>query len=89
MLLAVNTYKDTQEIISGAVTKKVAIKVFDGTETRSKISNQNAYYTAFDDMLYCNPVQNGLSNKFVGAGVATADMPDNSIKLTYTTNPNR
>lgn len=83
-LLSVNDYKDTQEIFSGAVVRNVGIKVFDGTENWAKISNQNAYYTALLDMLYTNPVQAGLSNKFIGAGVSTAEMPDKSIKLTYT-----
>lgn len=32
MLLALSTYKDTQEIISGAITHNVGIKVYDGTE---------------------------------------------------------
>ena len=32
-LLSVGTYKDTQEIISGVVTRNVSIKVLDGTES--------------------------------------------------------
>ena len=31
-LLSVGTYADTQDIISGAVTRRIGIKVFDGTE---------------------------------------------------------
>ena len=89
MLLKVGDYKDVQEVLTGEVTRNVAIKVFDGTETWSKISNQNAYYLVIDEMLYCNPVEAGLSNQFVGAGVGTANMPDNSVKLTYTAGPNR
>ena len=83
-LLSVADYKDTQEVLTGAVTRNVGIKVFDGTEDWYKITDQNAYYTSISDMLYCKPVQPGLSNQFIGAGVATANMPDNSIKLTYT-----
>lgn len=41
-LLAVGDYADTQEIISGAVTRNVGIKVFDGTET---IGTSNACFT--------------------------------------------
>lgn len=33
MLLGVSTYKDTQEIISGAITRNIGIKVFDGSES--------------------------------------------------------
>ena len=41
-LLGVGDYADTQEIVSGAVTRKVGIKVFDGTEN---ISTSNACFT--------------------------------------------
>ena len=41
-LLSVDTYKDTQEIISGAVTRKVGVKVLDGTEAFTTVSN--GYY---------------------------------------------
>lgn len=43
-LLAVGDDKDTQDIITGAVTRKVGVKVFDGTETFSK---STAYGKAF------------------------------------------
>lgn len=43
-LLGVGDYADTQDIISGAVTRKVGIKVFDGTET---IGKSSAYGAAF------------------------------------------
>lgn len=38
-LLSVGTYTDEQEIISGVVTKKIGIKVFDGTEDWRNISS--------------------------------------------------
>lgn len=37
-LLAVGTYKDTQEVIAGSVTRNIGIYVLDGTETWSKSS---------------------------------------------------
>lgn len=53
-LLAVGDYADTQEIISGAVTRKCGIKVFDGTETWTMATNNDAsgnkcFYTPFTD----------------------------------------
>lgn len=53
-LLAVGSYADTQEIISGAITRKCGIKVFDGTETWTLASNNDAsgnkcFYTPFTD----------------------------------------
>ena len=41
-LYGVGSYADEQDIISGAITRRVAIKVLDGTET---ISTSNACYT--------------------------------------------
>ena len=37
-LLSINTYTDQQEVISGAVTRKVGVKVLDGTENIGKSS---------------------------------------------------
>lgn len=42
ILLAVGDYKDTQEVLSGAVTRNIGIKVFDGTEEYT-YSVQNTY----------------------------------------------
>lgn len=54
MLLKVGTYKDTQEVISGAVTRNVGVKVFDGTESWStgSATNPNRYTlaAAFNDL---------------------------------------
>lgn len=41
MLLKVGDYQDEQEILSGAVTRKVGITVFDGTESWSRATNQD------------------------------------------------
>ena len=43
MLLAVDTYKDTQEILSGAVTRKVGVVVLDGTEDWGAYATNNGY----------------------------------------------
>lgn len=42
MLLKVGDYQDEQEILSGAVTRKVGVKVFDGTEN---VGTSNATFT--------------------------------------------
>lgn len=50
-LYAVGDYADTQEIISGAVTRKVGIKVFDGTEDWSTGGSSVTYfYNTMDDI---------------------------------------
>ena len=56
MLLKIGNYKDTQEVLSGSVTRNVGIKVLDGTETWNvAIStthagvNRNNFYMLFDD----------------------------------------
>ena len=49
-LLSVGTYKDTQEILSGAVSRNVAIKVLDGTEswTNQLSTYQRVFFTLSD-----------------------------------------
>ena len=53
-LLSIGTYTDEQEVISGAVTRKVGIKVLDGTENWTRATNQDGsanyvFYTQIDD----------------------------------------
>jgi hypothetical protein len=45
-LLSVGNYEDEQEVISGAVTRKVGVKVLDGTENWLK-SSSNAFYLSY------------------------------------------
>ena len=52
-LYAVGDYADTQDIISGAVTRKVGIKVLDGTESWAT-SGVNAYQFLLTEMLSTN-----------------------------------
>lgn len=42
-LLAVGDYKDVQEVLTGAVTRNVGIKVLDGTENWRKTSSSSKY----------------------------------------------
>lgn len=85
MLLKVGDYKDVQEILSGAITRNVGIKVLDGTENWTRLSPNNVYYISIPEMKPCNPVENGVSTHFVGTSAATASMPDCSVKNTYAT----
>jgi hypothetical protein len=78
-------YTDIQEVISGTVTRKAVAKVLDGTESWTKLGNNNAYYISIPEMKACNPVENGISTHFVGTNAATASMPDYSVKNTYAT----
>lgn len=49
-LLAISTYKDEQNITTGGVTRKVGIKVLDGTEGFNTYSfGNNAYYITLSD----------------------------------------
>lgn len=43
MLLAVGNYKDTQEILTGAITRKVGVIVLDGTEDWGAYAANNGY----------------------------------------------
>ena len=45
-LFAVGSYKDDQEIVSGAVTRRVDALVLDGTESWSTISSGRGFYVA-------------------------------------------
>lgn len=49
-LLSVGDYADEVEIISGAVTHKVGIKVLDGTEPWDTLSLSRGYYLRFDNL---------------------------------------
>lgn len=83
-LLSVGNDIDEQEIVSGKVTKKVGVKVFDGTENWSMSSSVSGVFLFYPtDMKPCNPPQSGLSTHFKGTSVATASMPDLSVKNTY------
>ena len=53
-LFSAGSYADTQEIVSGAITRKCGVKVFDGTETWTMASNNDAsgnkvFFTPFED----------------------------------------
>lgn len=48
-LLAVGTYKDEQEVLTGAITRKTIARVLDGTESWAKLgSGSSAYFQCTD-----------------------------------------
>ena len=88
-LLSVGDYKDTQEILSGAITRNIGIKVLDGTESWTKgatlFYSDNAitdFVTDVDFTPYCTHYE-GVSS--TSSGVANS----NTIRLYKTTNNNR
>ena len=74
ILLSVGEYTDEQEVISGAITRKVGIKAFDGTESWSRASNQDGsanyvFYTQIDDKKVGNNQPMLCSHhKYIGSG---------------------
>lgn len=62
-LLAVGDYKDTQEILSGAVTRNVGILVLDGTEDTTKLDNYS--YGTNSYMIRGNPISGAVSTSAV------------------------
>lgn len=65
-LLAIDTYKDVQDLISGSVTRNVGIKVLDGTETYVEFSTGVFYCRdALPNAKYATNVSI-LCNLFVG-----------------------
>lgn len=87
MLLSVDGNTDEQEIISGVVTRKVGVIVFDGTENWVKASNYtDIFYTDAATDAYYNsesaeriPV---ICTHLQGTDATNANMADNAIKLT-------
>ena len=63
MLLAFNTVKDTQEILTWAVTRKVWVKALNGTETTSWTVQSNRAYTLKANL--------GMSNAKQPSGTGT------------------
>ena len=63
-LLSVGSYKDTQEILSGAVSRNIGIKVLDGTENWEDYATGSGYAVTISDMIsskrgnyYCSHAQ--------------------------------
>lgn len=77
-LFAVGDSADTQELISGAVNRKVGVLVLDGTETWSALSG--VFYIRVSAAVTGYGRQAVLSTHYVGTDEANANMPDASMK---------
>jgi hypothetical protein len=67
MLLKVGDYQDQQEILAGDVTRKVGVKVLDGTENWGKsVSRPNAYVTEYPTLPNLSPVNPLVTTHFRG-----------------------
>lgn len=79
MLLSIGDYTDTQEILTGAVTRKVGVIVLDGTEEWAYNPSGAFYCDDFTNVLLPNEC---ICTHFVGVPttVNIAGMPNNSIK---------
>ena len=72
MLLKVGDYQDEQEILSGNVTRKIGVKVLDGTEDW-RTAYSGFYSTAFSNYIasapaYCNYFQSVITGTIPPAG---------------------
>lgn len=85
-LFAVGTYKDVQEILTGAVTRNIGIKVLDGTESWTKASGYtNIFYAPISGAYYNASSAERIAvpcTHFVGTDATNTNMADNTIKLT-------
>ena len=84
-LFAVGDYADTHEIIGGIVTRKVGIKVFDGTEEWAAHTVEGTYRYRFDDkkvekspfasthFVYSSKASGEISNGEMMCGAASAN----------------
>jgi len=85
-LLAVGDYKDEQNINTGAITRKVGVKVLDGTEDwrwQQYLNNYFTITTAQSDMLKSSSSElPGYSNMFSVVDSASG-VADNTVRLVY------
>ena len=81
-LLEVGEHREEQDIISGEIFKCINVDILDGEISYwEKVSGVNAYYYMDDNIHITGQAEPGVSSHFIGSDAATADMPDNSIKI--------
>ena len=82
-LFAVGDYADTQNIISGSVTRRVGIKVLDGTEAWREATHNGVFYIGLElgTISQTYPI---VSNAYKSSTVANASMPDGTGKVANT-----
>ena len=85
-LLSVGNYKDTQEILSGAVSRNVGIKVLDGTENWGASAVSNVYYLEINGMRNFGANSDLITcSHYVATDATTATMTNGTIKIAYIT----
>ena len=92
MLLKVGDYQDVQSIIDGVVTRKVGIKVLDGTEDWTRGTTSIYANGLFDDAIgYSadNPAIICSHFRGVEPSITISNMPDLSAKLGASAQPKR
>lgn len=80
-LFAVSSYADEQEVIGGVVAHNVGVKALNGTEGWTISSN--VFIARIDGMKKPSGNTVGLSTHYQGTANTNANMPDKSVKITY------
>ena len=89
MLLAVSeNYRDVQEVLTGEITRNVAVKVLDGTENWGTASNSRGYYLQLPDILGVPYNENGWCTHFEKATWTTQTNPMEDNHYGYNRNTN-
>ena len=85
-MLSIGDYQDTQEVISGSVTRKVGTMILDGTEDWVNYSSGNGVFYFDSDATFGLP-SNCLCTHYNGveSPVGASTMPYNSIKCGFAT----
>lgn len=81
--LQVGDYYDTQDIISGTVTRNVGIKMFDGTENFTMIGGAPSYADLVNPDVNCTPVCTHFNGVAPSADPKTGDIKFTSGRLTF------
>lgn len=91
LLLSTGKHSDTQDIISGVVTRNVCVKVLNGTEKWTKATNQSAdghavFYVAIDDRANNDTSLKLLSSHYSFRGtVSYSVLQSGEMSITQTT----
>ena len=83
-LFAVETDADEQEIIHGAIKRKVGVKVLDGTEDWM-VTGAGVYSFRLGEATGTAWRKEAISTHYVGTDATTANMPNDSVKCATNT----
>ena len=89
MLLAVSeNYRDVQEVLTGAITRNVAVKVLDGTEDWNTLTLSRGYYSQFPNIAGVPYNENSWCTHFYKATWATQTNPMSDNRFGFNKNAN-